>query len=246
MKKIFKHFGIFLAAFGLLFWLSSRPVMIEKSSETYRSMVTSTMQSAFGKANMYSEQVQAADGKQGIFRLKMTNDAELQKQIKIAKEQGLNRLNVDGKEFFVDSQLFWIMPLLLLLSLLIAVPMGGKPKLWSLVAGSLIFTGYTLLRLYIMILDFLSNQVDIGIYQYDEFWSGLLEKVASTQKAGFSALMAFIIALIFAGLYSEELKKIFDSKPQKNTPKTIENKNSVNAVKKSSKKKSRRRNKVSA
>ena len=208
MKKILKHFSYFLLAFGILFWISTRPAVIKKGAEKYRAMVTPVMQSAFGKTNMYSESVKMRNKKNGVFRLVMANDAELQKQIAIAKTQGIKELNVDGKEFFVDYQLFFLMSWVFLLALLIATPMTLKAKTWSLLGGSIIFLLYTMLRLYLMMLDFLSNQVDIGIYQYDEFWSSVLQNVSSTQKLGFSILVVFVIWIAFAAKYTDIKKEL--------------------------------------
>jgi len=208
MKKILKHFFYFLLAFGTLFWGSTRPTVIKKGAEKYCAVVTPVMQKAFSATNMYSEPVKMRNKKDGVFRLVMANDAELQKQIAVAKTQGLKELNVDGKEFFIDYQLFFLMSWVFLLALLIATPMSLKAKTWSLLGGSIIFLLYTLLRLYLMMLDFLSNQVDIGIYQYDEFWSSVIKNVASTQKLGFSILVVFVIWIAFAIKYTDIKKEL--------------------------------------
>ena len=208
MKKILKHFLYFLLAFGTLFWMSTRPTVIKKGAEKYCAIVTPVMQMAFGKTNMYSEAVKMRNKKDGVFRLVMANDAELQKQIAVAKTQGIKELNVDGKEFFVDYQLFFLMSWVFLLALLIATPITLKAKTWSLLGGSIIFLLYTLLRLYLMMLDFLSNQVDIGIYQYNDFWSSAIKNVASTQKLGFSILVVFVIWIAFAAKYTDIKKEL--------------------------------------
>jgi len=57
-------------------------------------------------------------------------------------------------------------------------------------------------------LDFLSNQVDIGIYQYDEFWSSVIKNVASTQKLGFSILVVFVIWIAFTLKYTDIKKEL--------------------------------------
>lgn len=208
MKKILKHFFYFLLAFGTLFWGSTRSTVIKKGAEKYCGMVTPVMQKAFSATNMYSEPVKMRNKKDGIFRLVMANDAELQKQIAVAKTQGIKELKVDGKEFFVDYQLFFLMSWVFLLALLIATPMTPKNKTWSLLGGSIIFLLYTMLRLYLMMLDFLSNQVDIGIYQYDDFWSSVIKNVASTQKLGFSILVVFVIWIAFAIKYTDIKKEL--------------------------------------
>lgn len=228
MKTILKHFSLFIGVFVLLFLMSYSDSFGTRSMEAYQSIATPLIKMAFPKANMYSEAIANTNENQSMFRIKMTNDAELQKQIKLARAQGLNKLNVDGKEFFVDVSLFWIMPLLLLVSLIFAAPMDYKSKIISLLVGVTLFTGYTLVRLYIMILDFLSNQVDIGIYQYNDFWSGIIENIAATQKAGFSALVAFIIALGLMAKFSKELQKYIKPEkivnPQINQMKPLKNK----------------------
>lgn len=197
MKKIIITFCLFLAVFGGLYMLTGQSAVVKKGAEMYRQAVTPLMQTAFGKTSMYSEPVKMKNGKEGVFRLVMTNDAELQKAIAAAKQQGIKQLDVEGKEFFVDYQLFFLMSWLFLAALLIAAPMTWKGKLISMAGGSLLFFAYTCGRLYIMMLDFLSNQVDIGIYRYEDFWAGMIESIAATQKAGFSIITALVIASVF-------------------------------------------------
>ena len=240
MLKILKHFGIFLVVFAGLFWLNTRPVLLQKGAETYRAVMTPVMQTAFGKTNMYSEPVKMQNKKEGVFRLVMTNDAELQKQIALAKQQGLKKIDAEGKEFFVDYQLFFLMSWLFFTALLIATPMQLKAKLWSLFLGSIIFLLYTVGRLYIMMLDFLSNQVDIGIYQYGEFWSGILKSVGATQKLGFSILVAFVLWLIFTLKYTDLAAVFSGISEQKDTILKIPNRPAAPKPKKKVKKRKTR------
>lgn len=197
MKQILKSFGIFLVIFSGLIWVFTRSAALDAGMNAYRSVAESTMKTLFSKTNMYSEPVKMKDGRKGVFRLVMTNDAELQKQIKIAKQKGQKKVDVEGKEFFVDYQLFFLTFWLFLTALIIATPIAWKTKLISFLISSLIFFIYSLIRLYILMLQFLSNEVDIGIYQYNDFWSGLIESIAGTQKVGFSALVVFLIWLGF-------------------------------------------------
>ena len=197
MKAILKNFGIFLLVFGASMWLLTRTGPLQAGRDLYRSIAESSMKTIFSKTSMYSEVAKMKDGRKGVFRLVMTNDAELQKQLKIAREQGLKKLDVEGKEFFVDYQLFFLTFWLFLVALIVATPIPLKSKLISLGISTLVFLLYSLIRLYILILQFLSNEVDIGIYQYNDFWSGVIKGIASTQKAGFVALVVFLIWLGF-------------------------------------------------
>ena len=197
MKHILKSFGLFLLIFSGLVWIFTRPPILEKGMNCYRAVAETTMKSIFSKTNMYSEPVKMKDGRKGVFRLVMTNDAELQKQIKLAQQKGLKKLDVDGKEFFVDYQLFFLTFWLFLSALILATPIAWKTKLTSFLLSTATFFVYSLVRLYWLLLQFLSNEVDIGIYQYNDFWSGLIEGIAGIQKAGFSALVVFLIWLGF-------------------------------------------------
>ena len=82
MKQIFKYFGLFLALYGVLFLIFTTTPLLKAGTDAYRSLSESTMKRLFTKANMYSEPVAMKDGRISVFRIKMTNDAELQQAIK--------------------------------------------------------------------------------------------------------------------------------------------------------------------
>ena len=82
--------------------------------------------------------------------------------------------------------------------MVLVTPISIKHKLIALVGSTVVFFGYSVLKIYVLILDFLSNQVSIGIYEFWEGTSAFLENVAATQKAGFSAIIVFLLWIAFA------------------------------------------------
>lgn len=198
ITTILKSLGFFILIYGALFFFGSKPAVVESCANVHRSATGWIIEKMMPKAYMFNEPVKAANDKNGIYRFVMTNKAEMERQKELAKTQGLKTLDIEAKEFFVDYQLLFSTFWFFLLAMILVTPISIKNKLIALVGSTVIFFGYSVLKIYVLILDFLTNQVSIGIYEFGEGTSAFLENLAATQKAGFSAIIVFLLWIGFA------------------------------------------------
>lgn len=99
---------------------------------------------------------------------------------------------------FISYQIFefFIVPLLFLLSLIIATPMGNKAKLRSGAIALGLMLLFMLIKLYILTL-FSVSKARIDVYELGDGAMNFLLTIVSLLTMGFSIMLAFFLWLVF-------------------------------------------------
>lgn len=197
-RSLFKYFGWFLLVYSILFALFSWQPVASSTNNIYRSLTTPILQSFFPKAYLKLEKDAPPESDIYTIRAVFTSQAAIEAAKQAARQKGAAKTDLKAQEYDLYLHRLFTSFWLFLISLIVITPIQWKQKLVAILSGSLLFYGYTVLKIFIFLAD-LFNRSDLDIYTLSATGGQLVEGISYVAKSlGTSALIVVILWILTA------------------------------------------------
>ncbi|MCB0517511.1 MAG: hypothetical protein H6577_02195 [Lewinellaceae bacterium] len=206
LRSALKYFGLFILLYGAMTAISLIPAVGAAFNAAYRQPTEPILKSLFSKAYL---QLKTEQGKPDVIRVEYASKLQVQQQMEEAKLTGKAAASITGRDNLISFYNLFLSFWLFLAALVLLSPISWKEKGIGLLAGTVLFYLYTVLKVYLAQLS-LFNQPDIAIYQTGEFWLNTSRSILYFMTLGTNVLVVLLIWALVAfrkGNWRELLKK---------------------------------------
>ncbi len=189
IRSALKYFALFVVLYGILTAIVLIPKVGQVCNQWYRSPTQPVLSWMLPKAYL---QIKPEGDNFETLNIQFASREQVDRQMTEAKKTGQPMANIVGANNLVNFHNLFLSFLLFYVVLVLLSPISWKSKLIDLVAGSLLFYAYTVIKLYLILLIFF-NEGDNPIYQTGATALQIAKNVRFCMTLGTSVLMALLI-----------------------------------------------------
>lgn len=200
LKPFLKFLGIFCLSYILLYWILGTGAILDVHRSTFTNVSGSFIKSTLSKASFTIKEGAKGDpATENEIKILFNNKAELERLIEEAKKQAPSQrqLTIESEEtsiLFVEAVLI---PLIFLISLILATPMNWKSKLKALAFGILLMYLFIFFKIWVYML-FIIYKATIGIYEFTSPVSNIISLLGNNLRIGASTIFGTLIWVLVA------------------------------------------------
>ncbi|MCB0598124.1 MAG: hypothetical protein H6557_12220 [Lewinellaceae bacterium] len=146
IKSILKFFALFCLGYFLLLFCFSITAVEQKTSSLFSSTAEAATKTVLSERHLYFQYPEGMANPNYI-RVAYETQANIDKQFEAARQKQEAQPNIAMRTYTFFFREFVVLPFIFLLALVAATPLPFKKRLYGLLGGSLLFAGYTYLRI---------------------------------------------------------------------------------------------------
>lgn len=189
IRSALKYFVLFIVLYSVLTAIVLVPKVGQVCNQWYRNPTQPILSSMLPKAYL---QIKPEGDHFETLNIQFASKIQVDQQMAEAKKTGKPMANIVGANNLVNYHNLFLSFLLFYVVLVLLSPISWKSKLIDLIAGSLLFYAFTLIKLYLILLIFF-NEGENPIYQTGATALQIAKNVRFCMTLGTSVLMVLLI-----------------------------------------------------
>ena len=200
LKPFLKFLGIFCLSYILLYWVLGSGTILDSHRSFFTKFSGSFIESTLSKTSFtFKEGIKGDAATENEIIILFNNKAELQRLIEDAKKKAPSerQLTINSEEtsiFFVEAVLI---PLIFVISLILATPLTWKGKLKALALGILLIYFFIFFKIWVYLL-YIISAAKIGIYEFTSPVSNIVSLLGNNLRIGASTIFGTLIWVLVA------------------------------------------------